>query len=456
MKPAREKGTRSRQMLLAAPLVAAHVGLLVVFDLAHHPVLTLALLALAFVGLAFAAWRLEAVAHPGAVLLLGACLLRLLLLPLPATLSDDALRYIWDGKVARAGLNPYALPPAAPELAPLHDAIWRRLPHRDVPTVYPPLAITAFSIATLLPVPLLGWKILATAADFLACIFLLRLARRRGLPAGRAAWYAWNPLVALEVAGMGHVDALGVAAIVGAVLYLTPRPEDGRASPLKGALCAAAGVLAKLAPLALLPLWSRRSGRPLAFLGASLGLVAVAFLPVLTATGGIPPGLIRYGISWEFNGPLYEPLWRLLDAAGADRLLQAGLERLERLTGIYYGLDFLYSYLYPRLIAKAILGAGMLAAVAASLRETDLAAGTGRLLGRLLLLSATVYPWYLLWILPFAALERRVPWLLLSALIPLVYLPQMAGIPLMPGVFLLVWGPFWGSLAGRRAGSRKD
>jgi hypothetical protein len=427
--------------------VAAHVGLLLVFDLAHHPVLTLALLASAFVGLIFAARRLEAMAHPSAGLLLGACLLRLLLLPLPPTLSDDALRYLWDGKVARAGWNPYALPPAAPELIPLRDAIWRRLPHRDVPTVYPPLAITGFSIATLLPFPLMGWKILATAADLGACALLLRLARRRGLPPGRAAWYAWNPLVTLEVAGMGHVDALGAAAVVGAVVWLTPRREEPDAAAPPGrwgaaALCAAAGVLAKLAPIALLPLWARHSRRPLLFLGTSLGLVAVAFLPVLTATGGIPPGLVRYGVSWEFNGPLYEPLWRLLDAVGAAPLLRSALGRIETLTGIYHGLDGLYPYLYPQLLAKAILGVGMVAAVAASLRATDVAIGTGRLLGRLLLLSATVYPWYLLWVLPWAALERRMSWLVLAALIPLSYLPKIAGVPLMPWVFLSIWVPF--------------
>jgi hypothetical protein len=417
-----------------APLVAAHAGLLLVFDLAHHPVLTLALLGTASVGLIFAARRLEAAAHPGAVILLGASLLRLLLLPLPPTLSDDALRYLWDGKVARAGLNPYALPPSAPELAPLRDAIWRRLPHQDVPTVYPPLAIAGFSIATLLPFPLLAWKILATAADLGACALLLRLAGSHGLPLGRAAGYAWNPLVCLEIAGMGHVDALGVAAVVGAVLYIR---SSGR-----GPLFAAAGVLAKLAPMALLPLWSRHTRRPWFFLGATLGLVAVAFLPVLTATGGIPPGLIRYGVSWEFNGPLYEPLWRLLDVTGAAPFLHRILGRVETLTGIYYGLDGLYSFIYPQLIAKAILGAGMLAAVAASLRETDPVTGTGRLLGRLLLLSATVYPWYLLWVLPFAALERRWSWLVLAALVPLSYLPQIAGVPLMPWVFLLIWIPF--------------
>ena len=64
-------------------------------------------------------------------ILVVAGLLRVLMLPLPPTLSDDVLRYVWDGKVAAAGLNPYRLPPDAPELERLRDDLWERLPHRD-------------------------------------------------------------------------------------------------------------------------------------------------------------------------------------------------------------------------------------------------------------------------------------------------------------------------------------
>jgi hypothetical protein len=73
-------------------------------------------------------------------------------------------------------------------------------------------------------------------------------------------------------------------------------------------------------------------------------------------------------------------------------------------------------------------------------------AGTGRLLGRLLLLSATVYPWYLLWVLPWAALRRDAAWLALSGLILLSYIPQHMGVPLMPWVYLAIWGPFFALL----------
>jgi alpha-1,6-mannosyltransferase len=418
------------------PLLAAHAGLLLVFDLSRHLDLALALVGAAFVWLPLAARRLEAVAAPGATILLGALLLRLLLLPVPPTLSDDVLRYLWDGRVAAAGRNPYALAPAAGELASLRDEVWRRLPHKEVPAVYPPLAIAAFSIATRLPFPLLAWKAAATAADLLACAFLLSLARRMGVPEGRTVWYAWSPLPAVEVAGMGHVDALGVAAVVGAVLFLAERRRAG------AAVLAAAGILAKLAPLAALPLWARRSGRPARFAATALGLTAVAVLPVLFATGGVPPGLVTYGVSWEFNGPLFEPLWRLLDWTGAAPALAGGLDKVKDWTGLYEELNPVYPYLYPQLLAKLVLGAGMLAVIALSLRERDPAAGTGRLFGRLLLASATVYPWYLLWVLPWAALGRRPAWLALSGLIFLSYIPQVTGTPLMPLVYLAIWAPF--------------
>jgi hypothetical protein len=418
--------------------VAANLGLLLVFDLAHHLVLTLALLGAAFLALLFAAPRLAAARAPlSGAILLGALLLRLPLLPLPPTLSDDVLRYLWDGRVAAAGLNPYALAPAAEKLTPLRDESWRRVPHRSVPTVYPPLSLAAFSIASRLPFPMHLWKLMATGADLAACWLLILIARKLGVPEGRTVGYAWNPLVALEVAGMGHVDALGVAAVAGAVLCLLPPVRRGG-----GATLAAAGVLAKLVPFAALPMWARQSGRPWRFLGAAGGLVAMAALPVVVATGGVPPGLVTYGVSWEFDGPLFEPLWRLLAAAGAAPALARGVDHLKELTGIYHELNPIYPYLYPQFLAKLVLAAGMAAAVALSLRERDPAAGTGRLFGRLLLCSATVYPWYLLWVLPWAALRRDAAWLALSALILLSYLPQFTGVALWPWVYLGIWGPF--------------
>jgi len=73
----------------------------------------------------------------------------------------------------------------------------------------------------------------------------------------------------------------------------------------------------------------------------------------------------------------------------------------------------------------------------------------GILFGGLPLFSATVYPWYLLWVLPWAALCRQPAWLALAVLAPLSYLPQVTDVPLMPWVFLGVWVPFAALLVAR-------
>jgi len=86
----------------------------------------------------------------------------------------------------------------------------------------------------------------------------------------------------------------------------------------------------------------------------------------------------------------------------------------------------------------------------ASLGEKDPVAGTGRLFGGLLICSATVYPWYLLSVLPWAALGRHRAWLALSALIQLSYLSQMTAVAHLPWVFLAIWVPFFWLLARSR------
>ncbi len=58
------------------------------------------------------------------VLILALAVLpRLILLASTPALSDDLYRYIWDGKVSAAGIDPYRYAPADPALAPLRDGL---------------------------------------------------------------------------------------------------------------------------------------------------------------------------------------------------------------------------------------------------------------------------------------------------------------------------------------------
>ena len=66
-------------------------------------------------------------------------------------------------------------------------------------------------------------------------------------------WYAAHPLAALESAGIGHVEPIGVAAAVLAALLVVRR------RPAAAGVAAAAAGLLKLAPFAALPMWARQA-----------------------------------------------------------------------------------------------------------------------------------------------------------------------------------------------------
>ncbi|WP_287090190.1 hypothetical protein [Methylobacterium sp.] len=51
-----------------------------------------------------------------------AVMMRAALLPAPPFLSSDIYRYVWDGQVQAAGINPYRYIPADPALERLRDA----------------------------------------------------------------------------------------------------------------------------------------------------------------------------------------------------------------------------------------------------------------------------------------------------------------------------------------------
>lgn len=421
--------------------------LLVTGDLARRLPITLSLLVLGFAALYWAARGLEALAGEATrtrrTVLLVAAAMRLILLPLEPTLSDDIYRYVWEGRVLLSGQNPYHLAPNAPELEPLRDEIWERTAHREIPTVYPPFSQLVFALCSFSPFPVTMLKGVLSVVDVLGCWLLLALAERHRLPLARTAWYAWNPLVALEVAGMGHLEPLGVTACI-ACVWLLVRGRSGGAG-----FAAALGALAKLAPLAAFPMWARRSTSPARFLVVAGLLTATGLAVVLMPWQGVPVGLLRYGVSWEFNGPIFEPLWRGLEAAGVAGAAAVVVDWLKDFSGHHELWNRVYPYLYPQLLAKLLLGVAMLAVVARSLRDDDPLRSTRRLFGGLLLLSSTVYPWYALWVLPWASLTASRAWIVLTAMLPLSYLPQHGEVRML-GPYLSIWLPFAGMVAWER------
>ena len=136
---------------------------------------------------AFAIPRASLSARQLAVLLALLFSVRATFLFVPPIGSEDLYRYIWDGKVQAAGINPYRYATNALELTPLHGEIQSRLPNReDIKTPYFPFAQVVFRLAYALSGEAVwGIKVLLLLAEAAAVGGLILLLRHLRRPPGR-------------------------------------------------------------------------------------------------------------------------------------------------------------------------------------------------------------------------------------------------------------------------------
>jgi hypothetical protein len=298
----------------------------------------------------------------------------------------DYYRYLWDGHVFSHGVNPYLHPPEAPELDPLETDYRFFIQWSRIRTIYPPVAQYAFRIAHFVaPDSLLGLKIVLTFFDFGTGLLLLLWQSRRGVDPSWSALYFLNPLVLKEVANSAHVDAVAVFFATSSI-WVSSAPQGGRAVSAFVLLALSAG--AKAYSVVLAPLVARTEERWISGAAAALLTMALLYAPFLDAGTGVFDGTLAFGRHWLFNASLF----RILDGLGAPRATAAVL------------LATFVGFLAARLRSKVNLPAACLSA-----------------LGALLLLSPVVNAWYVLWLLPFACLERNLPWLAFTYLVGFSY-----------------------------------
>ena len=221
-----------------------------------------------------------------------------LLLPAPPLLSSDIYRYVWDGRVQRAGINPYRLVPADPSLSGLRDA--RIFPHVNratyARTIYPPAAQMLFALVARVSGTVQAMKIAMVGLELTGLFCMMRLLVMAGLPRERILVQAWNPLVIWSFACDGHVDAASIG-LIGLALLARSRKRES----LAAGILAMAG-LVKFLPWALAPAFAKGGAvwRPaLAGLAvvatgyacyASAGRDVLGFLPGYRGEEGLATG----------------------------------------------------------------------------------------------------------------------------------------------------------------------
>jgi len=178
-----------------------------------------------------------------------AILFRLSILFAPPYLSDDIYRYVWDGRVQAAGINPYRYIPAAPELAHLRDEpIYPKINRKDwAHTIYPPVAQVVFLLTTRISESVTWMKATMLLFELITIWAVAQLLTLLGRPRQLLLMYAWHPLVVWEFAGSGHVDASSICFIALALLAWQKRSDLGAGVAL------ACATLVKLFPVVLVP-----------------------------------------------------------------------------------------------------------------------------------------------------------------------------------------------------------
>jgi len=337
-------------------------------------------------------------------------------------LSSDIYRYVWDGRVQAAGINPYRYIPADETLAFLRDGtIFPHINRADTAvTIYPPVAQFFFFIVTRIGESVTVMRLALLGCEAVTVAVIVLLLRRMNRPVARVIAYLWHPLPLWEIANSGHIDALMVALMMlGLWIALT-----GRA--LRGAVLIALSALVKpYAATVLAGIW-----RPwdLKMPLVVIAVVALCYIPYLSVGWGVL-GFLTKGYLTEEGISAGNDLWLL--------------SLWRQVVGEHQGDVVAYIVLAALVVALKGLSVARNShrSIASSLAEINML-----LLIALLLLSPN-YPWYFLAITPFVALCGSPPtWVVSIGALLLTeqldwdfYIPRMVTKSILFGGLLLAW-----------------
>ncbi len=234
-------------------------------------------------------------------------LFRLILVPHDPVGSDDIYRYVWDGKVAASGVNPFAYAPVDSALEHLRTPdLPAKVNFPEMRTIYPPLAQTVFAAShVVFGDSVAGLKLLLVLADIVSIVILLMLTTGFRNRTAAVFLYAWSPLPIMYFGLDGHIDALGIPFLLLSVYLL----RKGRV--FHGAVALGLSVLAKLYPLFAAPFLFSKNGGWRSFVIASIPfamLVAGGWL-YWEPTGGLFESFLEFNRTFEFNGSIFHVLF---------------------------------------------------------------------------------------------------------------------------------------------------
>ncbi len=279
-------------------------------------------------------------------LLLLSILFRFIFILALPNLSDDYLRFIWDGSMLRTGLNPFAYAPieaaGKPPMLQLETSqyLLHEMYSKINYTCYPPLNQFFFMLSTLLfPHSITGsvviMRLIIIAGDIGIIWIGMKLMKQWKINPANILYFALNPFIIIELTGNLHFEGVMIFFFLTAIYLFTRHQWIG------SAILYGLSVSVKLITLMLLPFLFRKLGRKkfLFYAMISAGTFLLLFVPFLSKEVIMKfwDSLDLYFNKFEFNASIYYIVrtigyevkgWNIIQTAGPVLTTLAGLSIL--------------------------------------------------------------------------------------------------------------------------------
>lgn len=159
---------------------------------------------------------------------------RLIIVPMLPWLSDDVYGYLWYGRLAVHGMNPFIDGADSPLFSHLRNSSYDLLAYKQFPAIYPPLAEVFMALGVGIGelfskewfTAFMGWKVVLFIGELIAFFILIRKRNvesdslRKGI-----ILFLLSPLPVIEIIGQGHNDGLLLPFIAIMIIILNNRKE---------------------------------------------------------------------------------------------------------------------------------------------------------------------------------------------------------------------------------------
>ncbi len=368
---------KSLQAIFFFSVTSIALGILLLHLPAAHPVVTFGIVFIAasimYVVMSWSVFRLE-ISRPALFsIIVVALVMRLSFISGSPIGSEDAYRYIWDGKIQAHGINPYLYTALDTRLNSLHSPLLpAAMNHADLKTIYFPLSQWIFySCYQLSGEALWGYKAMLLLAEIGTVAALYLFLSMLNIPRKFVLLYTLCPLPIIEFAVDAHLDAVGLPLFLFSLLFYLKERK------ILSYVLLGLSISIKPVGLILLPamfFFEKGWRNKLYALLVPPMTVGVQFLPYVFTSNPFET-LFAFTKDWSFNGVVFEAVYLYFQDNQLSRIFCAALLGIIILLLNFKRKDFLETAYFSLLV--------------------------------LMLLSPVVHPWYVAWVAVLLPIVRR-------------------------------------------------